>query len=126
MEDIAFQIEFCKKLLEKYPNFVNALMTLGELYTRQGLYEERLDIDHRLTELRPNDPVCYYNLACSYSLLRQHTEALEALEKCMVLGYDDFEFLEEDADLNSVRKDPRYKDLLVKYFKKSMSQKDSL
>lgn len=126
MEDITFQIEFCERLLEKYPNFITALITLGELYTRQGLYEKGLEIDLRLTKLRPNDPICHYNLACSYSLLRQHTEALEALEECMVLGYDDLAFLEEDADLNSLRKDPRYKDLLVKYFKKSVSQKDSL
>lgn len=126
MEDITFQIEFCERLLERYPNFTEALTTLGELYTRQGLYEKGLEIDLRLTKLRPHDPICYYNLACSYSLLRQQTEALEALEKCMALGYDDFEFLEEDADLNFLRKDPRYKDLLSKYFKKPLSQKDSL
>ena len=121
MEDISFQIQFCEKLLERYPNFVTVLTTLGELYTQQGHYEKGLVIDLRLTKLRPNDPICHYNLACSYSLLRQHTEALDALEKCMALGYDDFEFLEEDSDLNSLRKDPRYKELLVRYFKKSMS-----
>ena len=126
MEDIPYQIEFCEKLIEKNPNFVEVLTALGELYTCQGLYEKGLQVDLRLIKLRPNDPICYYNLACSYSLLRQHNEALEALEKCMVLGYDDFQFLKEDSDLNSLRKDPRFKDLLIKYFKKSMSQKDSL
>lgn len=126
MEDILFQIEFCEKLLQKNPNFIEALVSLGELYTQRGLYEKGLEVDLRLTKLRPHDPICYYNLACSYSLLRRHSEALEALEKCIVLGYDDFQFLEKDADLNSLRQDHRFKDLLVKYFKKSISQKDSL
>lgn len=126
MEENFFQIEFCEKLIEKNPNFVEALITLGELYTREGLYEKGLQIDLRLVQLRPNDPIFFYNLACSYSLLRKNTEALEALEKCIRLGYEDFQFLEEDADLKELRQDPRYNALIFKYFKKSLPQKDSL
>jgi len=126
VEDFLFQIDFCEKLLSKNPNFVEALVTLGELYTRRGLYDKGLQIDLRLVELLPQDPICHYNLACSYALLMRPTEAFEALERAITLGYDDFELLEEDSDLKSLRQDPRYKELLGKYFKKYFSQKDSL
>ncbi|MBI4436912.1 MAG: hypothetical protein HY590_05855 [Candidatus Omnitrophica bacterium] len=126
LEEMSFQIDFCERLLEKNPTFVEAMIVLGELYSRKGLHEKGLGIDLRLVQLRPEDPICHYNLACSYSLLKRNTEALAALEKSIVLGYDDFQFLQKDDDLYALRQDARYQELLNKYQKKRTSQKDSL
>ena len=121
MEDVSFQIDFCERLIEKNPNFVEAMIVLGELYSRKGLHEKGLEMDLRLVQLRSEDPICHYNLACSYSLLKRNTEALEALEKSIILGYDDFQFLQKDTDLHALRQDPRYQELLNKYLKKFTS-----
>jgi len=97
--DLDFEIEFYRAIVAHAPEYVDALMLLGEAYTRKGLYAAGLEIDRRLSELRPRDPVVHYNLACSYSLTRRREEALESLEKSIELGYEDLAHLARDEDL---------------------------
>jgi hypothetical protein len=62
--------------------------------------------------MRPRDPITYYNLACSHSRLKQSTRAFAALRRAIELGYRDLGHMQIDADLENVRKDPRWHDLL--------------
>ena len=112
-----FEINFYKKLLERKPDFADALHALGNAYTRRGLYEEGLEIDRQLSIIKPDDPIVFYNLACSYSLVGKIDEALRCLKKAVILDYDDFSYMEEDPDLENVRRDPRYKDFREKLIK---------
>ena len=118
-EDPLYEITFCEKLLERHPDYVEALLLLSELYTKTGQHEKGLGTDLKLTLLRPEDPIVHYNLACSYSLLSRPKEALEALECSIGLGYSDLHFLEKDKDLQNLHQEPGYQALLKKYFKKS-------
>ncbi len=70
-----FEIEFYGGIVAHAPAYVDALMLLGEAYTRKGLYAEGLEIDRRLSALCPNDPIVHYNLACSYCLTSRKKEA---------------------------------------------------
>jgi tetratricopeptide (TPR) repeat protein len=114
-EDLHFEITFYEDLLKDNPDFVDALIALGDAYTKTGRYREGLEVDLRLTKLRPDDPTVHYNLACSYSLLTESDLCLGALEKAIQLGYNDFTFMQRDADLKFIKNDPRYKELLSKY-----------
>jgi len=109
-----FEIKFYKKLLERKPDFTDALHALGNAYTRKGLYEESLQIDQRLSEIKPNDPIVFYNLACGYSLVGKIDDALKCLKKAVILDYNDYSYMEEDPDLDNLRKDPRYRDFREK------------
>ncbi len=117
-DELDFEISFFEKLVKDKPDFVEALIPLGNAYTKRGLYEKGLEIDTRLAKLRPDDPVMWYNLACSYSLLRMIDSSLKALEKTIRLGYEDFGFMDRDPDLDNVRSDKRYKELLVRLTKR--------
>jgi tetratricopeptide (TPR) repeat protein len=97
--DPQFEISFYENLLKKSPNFIEALMCLGDLYTKQGFYEKGLRVDERLAELRPDDPTVFYNLACSYSLMNEVVAADRAIKRSIELGYEDFEQLQKDPDL---------------------------
>ncbi|MBI4322942.1 MAG: hypothetical protein HY596_01555 [Candidatus Omnitrophica bacterium] len=112
VELLEFEIAFYQRLLNEKPNFVEALMALGEAYTRRGWHEKGLEIDRRLTQLKAQDPVIWYNLACSLSLLKRLDESLEALQRAMALGYDDFEFLAKDPDLDVLRRSPQFRRFL--------------
>jgi len=103
------EIRFYENIVKERPNFVNVLISLGDIYTRKGFYEEGLAVDKRLAKLLPDDPIINYNLACSFSLVGNLDDALVQLKKAVLLGYDDFNFINEDSDLTSLRKTHKFK-----------------
>jgi len=107
-EDFDFQMAFYEELLERHPRYVDALIALGEIYTRKGLYEKGLEVDRQLSVLRPENPIVHYNLACSLSLLGDVASSLEAIKRAVHLGYDDFQYMSRDPDLNNLRRDERF------------------
>jgi tetratricopeptide (TPR) repeat protein len=110
-----FELEFFDRILERYPNYVDVLRVQGNNLTLKGRYLEGLQIDKRLVKLRPGDALAHYNLACSYALLKRTENALKTLRRAIELGYRDFRYLREDRDLDSIRHDPRFRQLLREY-----------
>ena len=98
------QIKFMEGIVRRDPLYVDALQLLGDHYTQRGKYAQSLEVDERLSRLQPDDPLVYYNLACSYSLNRQFDLAVAALEKALNLGYRDLNWLAKDPDLRQLRK----------------------
>ena len=117
-EDLDFEISFYEQLLKKKPDFTNALIALGDAYTRKGRYKDGLEIDQRLVKLKPDDATVHYNLACSYSLLKMADPCISALRKAIHLGYHDFVFMQKDPDLEFIRKDPRFKEIFSEHKKR--------
>lgn len=111
-ELLDFEIGFYERLLRSYPAFIDVLIALGDAYTRRGLHEQGLRVDLRLTELRTSDPLVWYNLACSYSLLQQVDESLGALRRSIELGYTDVRYFQTDPDLRHLRQSPKYHQFL--------------
>ena len=100
-ESLSYEIEFFEALIGQDENFVDALIPLGDAYTKAGEYEKGLKIDLRLSRLRPCDPLIHYNLACSYSLLGEMDCAYDALERAIIFGYDDYKSMMKDPDLRN-------------------------
>ena len=117
-ELLEFEISFYQKLLRAYPDFVDVLIPLGDAYTRRGLYEKGLEIDVRLSQLRGEDPLTWYNLACSYSLLKRVDESMEALRRSIELGYMDLPYLQKDPDLTNLRQSDKYRQFLESFRRK--------
>ena len=63
-------------------------------------------------ELGPREPEILYDLACVRALQGDTAGALARLREAIELGYRDWEHLERDLDLVSVRKAPEYAALL--------------
>jgi tetratricopeptide (TPR) repeat protein len=112
--DPQFEIAFYESLLKKTPNFIEALLCLGDLYTQHGFYEKGLRVDERLAELRPDDSTVFYNLACSYSLMNEVSSADRAIKRSIELGYEDFEHMQKDPDLLNLLSSEEFQ----AYFKK--------
>jgi hypothetical protein len=53
-----------------------------------------------------------YNQACLYALEGKRDDALECLEECVDLGFDNAAWMSEDPDLASLHGDRRYDALL--------------
>ncbi len=117
-DDIEFEIQFYEKILADTPNFIEALRVIGDLYTRAGYWQKGLEVDLRLSELKEDDAMVFYNLACSYALLNQARLALKAISKAIELGYDDFQYLLTDPDLESLLKDEHVRAFIKQLEKK--------
>ena len=112
--DLDTKIEFIEGLVRRDPNYVDALQILGDHYTQRGRITEGLKVDERLAHLEPANPLVFYNLACSYSLAGDIDRAANALEKSLLLGYRDFDWLAKDPDLKSLRSHSAFDDLKAK------------
>jgi tetratricopeptide (TPR) repeat protein len=110
-----FELDFYGGILDRNPCYVDALRAHANNLTLKGRYAEGLQVDKRLVQLRPNDPLAHYNLACSYALLKRPEQAIKTLRRAVELGYRDFRYMREDRDLDSIRHDPRFRQLMREY-----------
>lgn len=110
-----FELEFFSGILERHPCFVDVLRAHASNLTLKGRYGEGLQFDKRLVQLRPTDPLAHYNLACSYALMQRRDQALKVLRRAVELGYRDFRYMREDRDLDAIRHDPRFRQLLREF-----------
>lgn len=120
-QNLDFQMEFYEKIVAEKPDFIQALIALGEIYTKKGLYQKGLELDLRLSSLRPDNPIIHYNLACSLSLTGDVDGALRVMEQAVHLGYKDVFFMERDPDLENLRKDERYQKLVRKIKRRAVT-----
>lgn len=112
--DLDTKIQFMEGLVRRDPNYVDALQILGDHYTQRGRFPEGLTVDERLANLEPQNPLVFYNLACSYSLTEKFDRAVAALTRALDLGYRDFKWLAKDPDLKKLRAHPAFHELKAK------------
>lgn len=112
---IDFEIDFFQAVLRSYPDYIDVLRILGNDLTLKGRLREGLVIDQKLVKLRPRDFLAHYNLACTHALLGRVDDALGALRQAILLGYHDFSYMRQDRDLDALRNDPRYRQLIAEF-----------
>lgn len=110
-----FELDFFGGVLERAPTYVDVLRAHGNNLTLKGRFADGLALDQRLIQIRPNDSQAHYNLACSYALLKKPDLALKTLRRAVELGYRDFHYMREDRDLEAIRHDPRFRQLLREF-----------
>ena len=107
-----FEIGFFEGIIRQHPRYVEALQILGDAYTKTGDWKKGLTVDRRLARLCPDNPLVFYNLACTYALLHRPDPAFRALRKAVRLGYADAHWLANDPDLADLRRNHRFQRIL--------------
>lgn len=107
-----FDIDFFERLLARKGDSIEVLRVLAELVSRKGLVGRAVELDRSLVRLLPQDDLARYNLACSLARAGQADEAIDALSRAILLGYDDLAHMEADPDLESLRGHPDFDALL--------------
>jgi len=59
-------------------------------------------------EQNPNDPIIVYNAACFYALIGDKLAAIENLKKAMENGFENYNYLKHDPDLNCLQNEPDF------------------
>lgn len=85
---------------------------LGYALHGAGQLDEALEYHERATEFRPFKGIANYNLGCAYSLKGEKELAIESLKKAAKAGFTNLNYLREDPDLDSIREEPGFVQLI--------------
>jgi len=110
--DHEFEIGFFESILKRDPAYTDVVEILGGLYTKHGRIREGLKMDRKLVRLLPQNPTAHYNLACSLALVKRNSDALRSLRQAVQLGYKDFDWMQQDPDLDGLKKHPDFLSLI--------------
>ena len=105
---LAFETGVLEQVLAREPDNVEVLAALAEACTRLRRYRRGLELDRRLVEHAPEEPLFRYNLACSLALTGELDAACAELLGAIDRGYRDFAHMERDPDLRRLRRDPAW------------------
>lgn len=90
---------------------------LGFNYILWKRYDESIVEYLKVIQLDPNHAVAYYNLACAFSLNNSTDDAFAQLELAIQKGFNEYNDLQNDKDLENLKADKEKWDaLMVKYF----------
>ena len=98
--------------LDPYDAAVHVL--LGNSFLKDKNYKKAEEHYLKALEIGPEEFIAMYNLACIYSLQKKNDLAIQWLQKAVDAGYDDFPWMEKDEDLDNIRNDARYKEIVRK------------
>ena len=112
VHDPEFEIRFFESVLRRSPADASVVEILGGLYTRQGRISDGLKMDRKLVKLQPRNATAHYNLACSLALSKRRAAALNELRQAVELGYRDFDWMQQDPDLEALKNHPEFRALL--------------
>ncbi len=105
--------EFSNILL-KNPNHVEALLNRGVIYMALGKLNKAEEDLKKASGLDPKNASANYNLACLYSVTNKIDLAADALDNALQNGFNDYDRLRNDPDLNNIRKVKDFQRILEK------------
>ena len=86
---------------------------LGAVVCEQlGESERAIQWADQALAIDPNEPVTLYNVACTYALQGLADRAIDCLDKAIKNGFSHKEWIENDADFNSLRNNQRFEALI--------------
>jgi serine/threonine protein kinase/Flp pilus assembly protein TadD len=101
-----------RRQVELYPTDVRALYLGAGALRLEGEEAEAKQWARRALDTGSEDPSVYYNLGCFYTFGNDTDKALGCLEKAVDLGFAHREWLLNDADLQPLREEPRFRALV--------------
>ena len=101
-----------EKALSIHPDFTPALNNLALAYAADKQYDRALEAFKKMAEFHPDNASIYYNVAAVYALQNNGEESILWLKKAIDKGYQNWEFIKTDKDLENIRDLAGYRELV--------------
>lgn len=105
-------IDQYQKALSIQPGFAQALHSLSIVYAIKGEYDQAISLFKKIIELLPENDSAYYNIACMYAQQNEIEKSIDWLKKAIKRGYNNWELIKTDKDLENIRGSSYYKELI--------------
>ncbi len=102
-----------REAIKLEPDFADAHRDLGYALSKKGQLDDAIAAYREAMKLDPQDAYPPYNVACAFALMGDKDQAFEWLEKAANVGYKDTAHMATDPDLDSLRGDPRYNEIIA-------------
>jgi Flp pilus assembly protein TadD len=77
-----------------------------------GRFDEAKSEGQSAVESSPGDPLMMYNASCLYAQLGDIRLSIKTLQDAIAAGHEEFEWIKRDSDLDPIREDPEYIELM--------------
>lgn len=108
-------IFYYNKAIQVNPKSEDSYIGIANVYYELKKYDSSAFYYKKSIEHNPLVKDSYYNTACSYSLLKDKRNALKYFALALQKGWNDFEWAATDHDLDNIRNEKEYIDLIKKY-----------
>lgn len=105
-------VEWATRHLELYPDDMHVRLTAASGLVALGKRDQAFEWIEPVLDSAAGDPLRLYNIACFYSLAGEVDQAIDFLERAAASGKADVEWLRQDSDLDNLRDDPRFQELV--------------
>ncbi len=112
-------ITMLQKLLEVLPNYLlqspddaRARMFYAGVLAEDGRVDVAKAEGAAAIELSPGDALMMYNASCLYAQLGEIKLSIKTLQDAIAAGHEEFEWIKRDSDLDPIRSDPEYIELM--------------
>jgi tetratricopeptide (TPR) repeat protein len=106
------EIQVYPRYLAKHPDDARAHMFYALSLIKDGKMEDARAEGARAIELSPDDSLMLYNASCFYASLGDKVLAVETLRKAIAAGYEFYEWIKRDSDLEPIRNEPGYLEIM--------------
>jgi non-specific serine/threonine protein kinase len=111
-QELQKTLQVLPRYLSNHPDDGRAHMIFGVFLAQAGKSVEAKVEAAKALDLNPFDPLMQYNGACFYARAGEKHLAVESLKNAIIAGYGNFEWLKRDPDLEGIRNDPGYIELM--------------
>jgi len=105
-------LEVYPRYLLKHPDDGRAYIFYATDLAQAGRLDEAKVQAAKALELSPSDPLMLYNCACFYARMGEKELSLKSLRAAVESGFENYEWIERDADLESIRSEAGYEELM--------------
>ena len=111
-EILKTSLDVYRRYLLKHPDDARAHLFFALTLLEDGNIDESKNEADKAIELNPTDPLMQYNTACFYSNVGEKNLAIDTLKNAMAAGYQDYEWIKRDSDLDNIRNEPKFLELM--------------
>ncbi len=111
-ETLQASLKVLPRYLSQHPDDARAHIFYAMQLRLAGRTEEAQAEGAKALELSPGDPLMLYNAACFYALLGDGRRALATLKEAIAAGFQHYEWIKRDPDLNPIRSSPEFAALI--------------